>query len=253
MTVTVTGTYRCTPQPPAGSALVHTKAFRLAQRIAGDAARTGAVAGFFGPPGVGKTHAVDHFVSHAGIDHAWITSSPRPTKKEIFEELIWELDGTEAVGSARQLRKDCQELLAEKRRLVVVDEAQYLSTLWLQQLRTLHDAGRGAWALFLVGGASTRDTVSRHAELSSRLGYQVNFTPLRGDELHSTLAAYHPVFAATPTKVLDAIDRKDGFGGNLRGWATFLRNAEPLLAASKDPNVLTTKVVKAAFATMGIR
>lgn len=246
-------TYRSTPQPPAGASLVETTTFRLAQHVAAQAADQGAIAGFFGAPGTGKTHAVEHFVSSAGLDHAWITSSPRPTRKEIFEELIFEIDGTEATGSARQLRRDCLELLADTRTLVIVDEAQYLNVLWLQQLRTLHDAGRNRWPLFLVGGTSTSQTMGRHAELVSRLGYRVDFKPLSGTELHETLAAYHPVFAATSAEILDAIDRRDGFGGNLRAWATFLRNAQPLLAASTDPTKLTRKVVKAAFATMGIR
>lgn len=244
---------RSTPQPPTQAKLINTDAFRLTQHVAAQAADSGAVAGFFGAPGTGKTYAVDHFVTTGNIDYVWITSAPKPTPREIFEELIFELDGTTATGNTRQLRRDCQDLLAERQRIVVVDEAQYLSTMWLQQLRTLHDAGLGQWALFLVGGTGTGATIGRHPELGSRLSYQVDFRALKGKDLHAALAEYHPVLAATDTKILDSINERDGFNGNLRRWVTFIRNAEPLLAASPQPNKLTAKVVKAVFATMGVR
>jgi hypothetical protein len=244
---------RSTPQPPDGTAHVELPAFKLTQAIAPQAADQGAVAGFFGEPGTGKTYALDHYVRHSPLPHAWITAAPQPTKKEIFEELIFQLEGVEAVGSARQLRRDCQQLLATERRVIVVDEAQYLSTLWLQQLRTLHDEGRGRWALFLVGGIGTGNTIGRHPELGSRLGYRVDFEPLDDDILLAALNAYHPVFANTPDDILLAIDSRPGFGGNFRGWATFLRNALPLLAKTKTPGRLSTPVVQGVFATMGLR
>lgn len=244
---------RSTPQPPDGTSVVELPAFKLTQAIAPQAADQGAVAGFFGEPGTGKTYALDHYVRHSPLDHAWITASPSPTRREIFEELIYELEGVEATGSARQLRRDCEELLATTRRVVVVDEAQYLSVLWLKQLRGLHDSGRGRWALFLVGGIGTANTISKHDALSTRLGYRIDFNPLEGPELLAALNAYHPVFANTPDEILDAIDGRDGFGGNFRAWTTFLRNAQPLLAKSKTPDRLSTPVVKAVFTTMGIR
>jgi hypothetical protein len=245
--------FRSTPQPPDGTAHVELPAFKKTQVLAPQAAEAGAVAGFFGQPGTGKTYALDHYVRHSPLPHVWITAAPQPTKKEIFEELIFQLEGVEAKGSARQLRRDCQQLLATERRVIVVDEAQYLSTLWLQQLRTLHDDGRGRWALFLVGGVGTGDTIDRHPELGSRLSYKVEFEPLSDDQLLAALNAYHPVFANTPDDILLRIDDRPGFGGNFRGWTTFLRNALPLLAKTDTPERLSTNVVKAVFATMGIR
>ena len=244
---------RSTPQPPAGTGHVDLPAFKLTQAIAPQAAAQGAVAGFFGEPGTGKTYALDHYVRSSPLEHAWITAAPSPTKKEIFEELIFQLEGVDAVGSARQLRRDCLELLAQRRRVIVVDEAQYLSVLWLQQLRTLHDDGRGGWALFLIGGIGTGHTIDKHPELGSRLGYRVDFEPLTDDELLAALNAYHPVFTNTPDESLLHINTRNGFGGNFRTWTTFLRNAQPLLARSKTPERLSTEVVQAVFATMGIR
>lgn len=254
MTDTTTPTIRTrsTPQPPEGASLLPLPQFTLAQEIAREACERGLVAGFFGDAGTGKTRAIEHFVETSGVGHGWITASPSPGRKEIFEEILNEFTGTIPAGSARQLRRDCLELLAEERRVLVIDEAQHLSYLWLQQARTLHDAGRGTWALFLVGGMGCARRIQSSRELWSRLGLQVEFTPLAGTTVINALNALHPVFANTTDAVLAAIDER-AFHGNLRDWTMFLTLALPLLPKTNTPDRLSEKVVRAVFAKMGIK
>lgn len=232
------------------AATVQTAAFRATQLVAQQACERGQVAGFFGEAGMGKTHALTNFVEHTDIDSVWITSTPSPGRKEIFEELLIEITGTcDSKRSARELRRDCLDQLSDRDLAVIVDEAQHLSSLWLQQLRSLHDHRDARWALLLVGGPGVARKLKSSPELWSRIALRVDFTPMEGDELLAALGAYHPVLANTDPDLLLDVDGR-WCHGNWRNWHNFLENALPLLGKSGH---LTQRVVRAAAATYGAR
>lgn len=235
---------------PEGAATVRTPAFTLAQTVARRALLQREVAGFFGDPGTGKTHAMRHFQAHCEVESIYVTASPSPQVKEIFEEILMGAGYKPDDVSVRELRRDCQEVLAEKPRALIIDESQNLSYLWHQQLRSLHDRPDANFALLLVGGANAQRTLKRDPQLWSRVEMTVTFEPLRGDVLIQALAAYHPVLAATDPMLLAEIDARD-CQGNFRKWRHILNLALPLLPASAHPDRLTPKVVKAVFTLRG--
>lgn len=236
---------------PEGAATVPTPAFALAQTVARRAVADAEVAGFFGEPGTGKTHALRHFQSTCDVETIYVTASPSPQAKEIFEEIILGAGYQPDPVSVRELRRDCQELLAERPRALIIDECQHLSYLWHQQLRSLHDHPSARFALLLVGGANAVRTLQRDPQLWSRVAMRVTFERLEGQTLLNTLAAYHPVLAATDPELLLEIDTRD-CRGNFRNWYHVVKLALPLLGATPHPDRLTDKVVRAVFSMRGV-
>lgn len=203
-----------------------------------------------GDAGCGKTHAIEAFLRNTDRRHAFTTATPSPTRKEIFEELIIALTGSCDNMSTTRLRRQCNELLNDVRPIVAVDEAQHLSYLWLQQLRSLHDAGRNTWPLLLIGGVGCARTLQRSPELWSRTSMRVEFAPLQGEVLYATLALLHPVLANTDPELLRRIDERYA-RGNLRNWKTFCEVALLLIDVTATPDQLSTKLIKATFAKIG--
>ena len=157
---------------PTGAAHVPTQEFGLAQSIAQMAIDGCDVAGFFGDPGTGKTHAMRYFAERCEMECVYITATPAPQRKEIFEEILLALTGSFDNVSERRLRHDCLDLLSEKRRALIIDECQYLSTLWHQQVRDLHDRTK-SFGLLLAGGANTQARLKKNPEMRSRIQMSV--------------------------------------------------------------------------------
>lgn len=238
--------------PQTAHATVQTKSFMLSQVIAKTALDQFSIAGFFGEPGTGKTHAMRHFCTHCDVETVFVTASPSPQAKEIYEEILLCTIGMVHCGSTRELRRLCAEVLAERPRVVVVDECQNLSALWHQQLRSLHDTPDAKFALLLAGGVNAERTLKRDPQLWSRVKMRVHFERLAGQELLDCLAQLHPVLANTDPELLENIDLRD-CRGNLRDWVSVLELAIPMLPASRQPDRLTLKVVKAVFTLRGIK
>jgi len=237
---------------PDGASFVSTPSFTLAQTVATLAARQRDIAGFFGDAGTGKTTALSYFADNTDLESLYLTAEPSPQRKEVFEQILLAATGAyDPKMSARELRRACNEVLAERPRILIVDECQYLSVLWHQQLRSLHMDPNADFALFLAGGENTVKTLQRDSMLWTRIKLRVFFQPLKGDELLATLVEFHPLLTNTPSDLLLDVDAKH-CGGNFRDWAYFVDLALPLAANTRTPDRLSPKVVRAVFALMGI-
>lgn len=230
---------------------VQTSCFVLAQVVAKQAATQSLIAGFFGPPGTGKTFSLRYFCATSGFSTVYVTASPSPQRKEIFEELLLATTGQVPNVSTRELRRACEEVLADRQRVVVVDECQNLSWLWHAQLRSLHDHPDAKFALLLAGGTGAERTLKRDKQLWSRVRMRVRFEPLAGQELLNALHAFDPILAATDDDLLVLIDQRD-CRGNLRDWTTILQLARPLVAKSHKKDRLTPSVARAVFTLRGV-
>lgn len=227
---------------PKGSSHVRTREFDLAQTALASAVEMYELAGVFGDPGTGKTHALTYFLEHNPIEHAYLTASARPQAKEIFEEILLRLVGSFDDAPARVLRRRCIEVLGDLHPLLVVDESQHLSYTWHQELRSMHDAAR--FTLVVAGADGAVRTLKRDAALWNRFCEKVFFRPLQGQELLNALAAFHPLLAKTEPQLLLDIDSED-CRGVFRNWAHVVKLAQPLAAKSSTPDRLSEKVVRA--------
>jgi type II secretory pathway predicted ATPase ExeA len=237
---------------PQGAKYVATPSFTLAQTIAAMAAEHRDIAGFFGNAGTGKTTALTYFVDHTDRECLYLTAEPSPQRKEIFEQiLLATAGGFDPKMSTRELRRTCHEVLAERPRVLIIDECQYLSLLWHQQLRSLHMDPAADFALFLAGGENTVRTLRKDPMLWTRIKLRVYFEPLTDEVLLGTLAEFHPLLANTDPSLLAEIDAKH-CNGNFRTWAQIVEVAAPLAAKTRTPDRLTEKVVRAVFTLMGV-
>ena len=210
------------------AATVTTKTFQKAQLLLAQTVKVNGIAAVSGPPGCGKTFAVDHFVrTHPSMRERrwrWLDMPPKPTTKEVTVRLLDTL-GERRPRSATEY--ELTELLApalnEGHPVIVIDEAQNLKSDGLQQLRYLHDRGQGrSWTLLLVG-STVNQALNGAAELGSRVSRWVTFTPLTGTEqLLLTLRDWHPMLAAAPPELLLRVDEVYA-RGNFRLWAQFLQ------------------------------
>jgi hypothetical protein len=233
-------------------ATVGTPTFTKAQLLLAKAVALNDVAAVSGPPGCGKTFAVDHFIrTHSVMAQRtwhWLDMPPKPTTKEVTQRLMRGLDLPLPRGATEyELTEELVPVLTDSNRVVVIDEAQNLKPEGLQQLRYLHDRCSWSWTLVLVGSTVDR-SLSGAAELSSRVSAWVRFGPMSDRPLLTALRAWHPVLAEMDPTMLLRIDEVHA-RGNWRYWAQFLRALLDLLQHTQDPKP-TAKVVAAALAVV---
>lgn len=252
----MTATTATRPQPAGrqlsgvdDASVVATTAFRKTQVLCGQTAALREIGLVSGEPGLGKSFAVAEFARRSDLDTVWLQLPPRPTPKEITVRLLDQLVGA---GDGRDVLYDLTEELVgalKSPRLVVLDEAQNLNAVGLNQVRYLHDRPETDFALLLVGGAGCEDTIRRDPQLDSRVARRVRFAALAGDELTATLRAFHPLLAASDGALLAELDDRYA-RGVFRRWARIVQIAAPLAREAGTPDRLTLRVANAALAAI---
>jgi DNA transposition AAA+ family ATPase len=230
-------------------ATVPTKFYVQAQTNAKTALEQSKIAGFFGSPGTGKTTAIRDFCARCGVPSIYISAAVMPQRKEIYEEILLGSVGTfDPDATARELRRECEAVLAQSPWVVVVDECHNLRNMWHQQLRGLHDAAE--FCLLLVGTGDAAENLKRDGQLWSRVKLRMFFETLEGAELLNSLRAMHPVLANTDPGLIEEIDRRD-CRGNLRDWGAVLDLALALLPNAGTQDRLSQRVVRAVLFQRG--
>jgi DNA transposition AAA+ family ATPase len=235
-------------------AAVETAPFTKAQLLLGRTVRLNDIIAISGPPGCGKTFAVDHFLrTHPVMSDRvwhWLEMPPQPTTKEVTQRLLRGLDVKFRRGDTEyELTEELVPHLTGSHAVVVIDEAQNLKSNGLQQLRYLHDRGEWTWTLVLVG-SRVDQALSGAAELSSRVSSWVKFEPLSDTAtLLKALRAWHPAVAALSPEVLLRVDELHA-RGNFRNWAQFLRALLNILDRQPPGTAASPAIVSAALAAV---
>lgn len=138
--------------------------------------------------------------------------------------------------------------------LLIIDEAERLSTTTLEYVRDLFD--RTNIGLMLIGMPGIEKRMSRYPQLYSRVGFTHHFRPLHGDELSFVLTNHWRQLGLT----LDCADFTDSqaiaaiariTGGNFRLLHRLFVQIERILRIN-DLNVISDDVVEAARSTLVI-
>jgi len=235
----------------------------------------------FGPAGVGKTLSARR---HANWDlaepllHTW---GPRePSDAQVYAALARSrtVFHTPTVGGTlRELRQDLHLMTArvescidQHRRinsankrcvardrmieLIIIDEAERLSTSALEQLRDMFD--RTPLGLILIGMPGIEKRLARSPQLYSRVGFAHHYRPLQGDELTFVLTRHWRKLGLsldsadfTDTQAIAAISRLTT--GNFRLLHRLFVQIERLLLIN-ELHVITEDVVEAARSTLVI-
>ena len=235
----------------------------------------------FGPAGVGKTlsarrHA--HWDLEEPLLHTW---GPRePSDAQVYAALARSrtVFYTPTVGGTlRELRKDlhlmtsrmdsCIEqhhrLNSDGQRsvardsmieLIIIDEAERLSTSALEHLRDMFD--RTPIGLMLIGMPGIEKRLARYPQLYSRVGFAHHYRPLQDDELTFVLTRHWRQLGLsldstdfTDTQAMAAISRITR--GNFRLLHRLFVQMERILRIN-ELHVITEAVVEAARSTLVI-
>jgi DNA transposition AAA+ family ATPase len=138
--------------------------------------------------------------------------------------------------------------------LLVIDEAERLSTTTLEYVRDLFD--RTNIGLILIGMPGIEKRMARYPQLYSRVGFAHHYRPLHGDELSFVLTNHWRQLGLT----LDCADFTDSqaiatiariTGGNFRLLHRLFMQIERILRIN-DLNLISNDVVEAARSTLVI-
>ena len=204
-----------------------------------------------GMAGLGKTYGVEQALTRAGEPSVcWAMFPSRPTMRLVAARLFEQLTYSSAGRCSRfELADQVVEELAVRPRVIVVDEAQRLTSECIEFLRYLYDHPHTRFALVLVGGDGCWEVLSREPMLRSRIFRRVNITPLTGAQVCALMGTFHPIYAGVEPEVLLLVD--DHFAhGNLRNWASFTHTAAKLCAEHGRAR-LDAEIARNTFALHG--
>lgn len=232
-----------------GAQTIPTDHLRLTGRAVRDACAAHAMAVIHGEAGLGKTYAVDDAVATVQVPVVWTSFPSRPTPKMVATTLLEALTGRATRLDRTRATSRLVELLADRDRLLVIDESQLLTGDCLELLRYLHDQPTTRFGLVLVGGNGTWQVLSKEPMLASRIFRRVRFAPMRREEVLEQLPRYHALYTGCPPQLIAMVD--DVFAhGNLRHWAAFTLSARQLAAEVGRP-ALDEQLARNVFALHG--
>jgi DNA transposition AAA+ family ATPase len=151
------------------------------------------VAVIYGGAGLGKTSAIEHY--RATSLNVWVATMSPATSSPVtaMEEVCSALGMTEQGGAAKLFRAIVRKVKGT-RGLLIIDEAQALSTSALDQIRAIHD--RAGVGLALVGNQEvyarlTGGNRAAHLDrLYSRVGKRLALKASTDDDIDSLIAAW---------------------------------------------------------------
>jgi DNA transposition AAA+ family ATPase len=201
-----------------------------------------------GPVGTGKTTAIRNLTPDLGLPVVYNRLGSRPGTAKVLRHLLSHFETVPLRLPSDEAERRLYERLAERDRVVVVDEAQKLGRDGIDALVDLHDHDEARFTLVMVG-ARVAERLAPFEEFASRTARVVRFHRLAGQELLDTLTLYHPMLAATDRSLLTRLDERH-MKGNLRNWAFFTHAAYNRLEDSSQGVDEETALV--CLAVMGL-
>ena len=192
----------------------------------------------YGGAGVGKTKTIRHYASVN--PNVWVTTM-RPDTAGVAAclEEIGEAVGVRA-NRANRLSREIGKRLEDTRGLLVIDEAQHLTTPAIEAVRSIHDSAEIGLVLSgnesVYGRLTGGSRAANFAQLFSRVGKKLRLTrPTRNDV--NVIEGLYNITGTTELSTLFSISQKPGA---LRGMVKVLRLAVMLSGGeSLSPDHIT--------------
>lgn len=230
-----------------GARVMQTAPLLLAERAIGDLVDASAMGVMHGEAGTGKSFAAQTISATLGVACCWVQFPSRPTMLHVAQRLLLELSGEVPKGNRFALSDRLCDLLADRPRLLVVDEAQWLNRECIEYLRHLHDQPATCFALLLVGGHGCWEVLSREPMLRSRIYRRVTFAAMDTATVLQVIPAYHPLYHDADRETLALIDERFAHG-RFRDWAAFTHSA---VRSAGVAATITRQRAEAIFAAHG--
>jgi DNA transposition AAA+ family ATPase len=224
-----------------GASTIKTPHHALTARLVPNIIEHAAIGAIYGEAGNGKTFSVESALERVTTPSVEIASLRRPTMKYLALSVLEGITKVSHQGELMRLTEDLRAVLAEKRRLIVIDEAQNLSTECFEYMRHLHDDPRTDFALLFVGGNRCWEVIARHPMLRSRIWHKVEFKPLSLAEVRKIMPRYHAIYREADPELLLEIDEEFAHG-NFRHWAAFTKTAA-LICQEHKQKIVDRKIV----------
>jgi hypothetical protein len=173
-----------------------------------------------GDAGLGKTLSVNASLrALAPADVCRVQFRARPTPRDIRHVLH---DALSISGDPpnRPIEFDSllKKVLAERPRVLVCDEAQWLSRECFEFWRHLWDDPHTDIAIVFVGGGDCYRVLKREPMLSSRVYVWQEFRRMTREQVLEVIPVFHPVWADVDGELLAYTDAHAGHG-NFRAWS----------------------------------
>ena len=215
--------------------------------------QTGGLMVVDGPPGVGKTFAVNLAVRPSARDVFWLTMPHQPRGKETSARVHQQLTGRRAPirrVTEYELLEENLELLRQRGATLVIDEGQHLNRASFSQLGYLLDLSQDL-LLLVVGAGVLRAMNSMCEELVNRADRQIPFGALTAKATRDAMRQYHPVFARSAPEAMGALYR--AAGGVFRNWARLLKAAIALGLDDVSGPDEAAMLIRAVYGSTGHR
>jgi hypothetical protein len=181
----------------AGANVVATEALLALRDNLADVVAARAMMCVHGDAGLGKTLSVNASLrALAPADTCRVQFRARPTPRDI-RHVLFDALGIGGTPPTRPIEFDAllKDALSEQFRVLVCDEAQWLSRECFELWRHLWDDRRTDIAIVFVGGGDCYRVLRREPMLSSRVYVWQEFRRLGREEVLAVIPAYHPVWA----------------------------------------------------------
>ena len=188
-------------------------------------------------PGVGKSLSAREGAEATGAAVHTLTLVPGTSGAVANATLLATLGmRVSPTAPVHETTNDLRELLADRPRIVLVENAHDLGGDLLAHLRVLHQTSE--FTLGLVGHSRLYERAHAQPELFESVDRWMRFAPNITDEMVQYLLGYHELFTTCDPADLAHIDTQHA-KGRWRRWASFLRTARMYDKGSG----LTAKVV----------
>ena len=157
------------------ASVLATRDLLLTGRAVADLIESEAMGAVVGPAGLGKTFAIEHALASRDEQVITLTFEARPTMRLVADRLLHTLTGAPGSGTRFAMTDQLLNRLSDRRRLIVIGEAQNLNRDCFEYLRHLHDDPATRFALLFDGGDGCWEVLAREPMLRSRIYRRVAF------------------------------------------------------------------------------
>jgi hypothetical protein len=206
-----------------------------------------------GDAGLGKTLSVNASLRELAPETVCrLQFRARPTPRDIRHELFRALGiGGDPPGKPIEFDAVLKDVLATRFRVLVCDEAQWLSRECFEYWRYLWDDRVTDIAIVFVGGGDCYQVLRREPMLSSRVYVWQEFQRMPREQVLRVIPAYHPIWEHTDPEVIAFADAHAGHG-NFRSWAKITAHAARALGRL-DRSVVDRDVLGWVFSKLSGR
>jgi hypothetical protein len=237
----------------AGANIVATEALLTTRDNLADVVAAKAMMCVHGDAGLGKTLSVNASLRTLAPEDVYrVQFRARPTPRDIRHVLFDALGtGGRPPGTPIEFDALLKDVLAERFRILVCDEAQWLSRECFEFWRHLWDDRRTDIAIVFVGGGDCYQVLRREPMLSSRVYVWQEFRRMTREQVVQVIPAYHPVWAQAQLDDIAYADTHAGHG-NFRAWAKI--TSHTITALNRlGQQVPDQKVLQWVFSRLGGR